>query len=151
MNSIEPIPITDEHGQPCFHVPLSNAPGMFAIVDQHSYASHLALGLTNTWLLNGNGTGKLYVRTTVPVEGRTSWTPLLVARLIVAAGPGTVVRYANGNTLDLRFINLAWRKGKSKRTDNTLLADAVRLLAQREASTATITTATTQNEEHLNG
>ena len=134
MNSTGLIPITDEHGQPCFHVPMSNAPGIFAIVDQHSYARLRALGLTNTWLLNGNGTGKRYVRTAVPTEGRAKGTILLVARLIVGAGPGTVVRYANGNPLDLRFINLAWRKGKSKRTDCAVLADAVRLRAEQQTT-----------------
>lgn len=123
MTPHSPIPFTDEHGQPCFHIPMSNAPGVSAIVDQHSYAALRSAGITGPWFLNGNGTGKSYVRIAVRVKG--SATLLLVARLIIGARPGTVVRYANGNPLDLRFLNLAWRSGTSKRTDSDVLADAV--------------------------
>ena len=146
MIAKHPIPFTDEHGLPCLRVPMSNAHGVFAIVDQHHFETLRALGLTRSWFLNGNGTGKRYVRTPVPAEGRPKGTILLVARLIIGAGPGTVVRYGNGNPLDLRFSNLAWRKGKSKRTDEALLADAVRLLAEREGHAAD--TPTTHHEEH---
>lgn len=129
-----PIPFTDEHGMPCFHVPLSNAPGTFAVIDQHTFATLRSQGLTSPWFLNENGTGRSYVRIAVPVEGRRSGTNLLLARLIIGAGPGTVVRYANGNPLDLRFVNLAWRKGKSGRTDTDTLAASLRLRAERRSN-----------------
>lgn len=132
-----PIPFTDAHGTPCLRVPLGNAPGSFAVIDRHSYDALISEGLTGPWFLNGNGTGRSYVRIAVPVEGRRSGTNLLVARLILGAGPGTVVRYANGDRLDLRFINLAWRKGKSSRTDADALAAANRLRVSRSIPTST--------------
>ena len=128
-----PIPFADEHGTPCFRIPLGNRPGTFAIVDQQQFANLVSQGVTGRWFLNSNGTGRSYVRIAVPVEGRRGGTNLLVARLIIGAGPRTVVRYANGNPLDLRFVNLAWRKGKSGRTDADTLAAAVRLRADRSA------------------
>lgn len=130
-----PIPFTDAHGTPCFHVPLGNAPDAFAVIDKHSYDTLISEGLTGPWFLNGNGTGRSYVRIAVPVEGRRSGTNLLVARLILGAEPGTVVRYANGDRLDLRFVNLAWRKGKSSRTDADALAAANRLRASHPMRT----------------
>ena len=131
----QPIPFADEHGTPCFRIPLSNAPGTFAIIDQHTFSSLRSQGLTSPWFLNGNGTGRSYVRIAVPVESSRGGTNLLVARLILGAGPRTVVRYANGNSLDLRFLNLAWRKGKSGRTDTDTLAASLRLRAARLATT----------------
>jgi hypothetical protein len=112
---------------PCLKVPLTNAPDLFAVVDQHSHARLVSQGLTGSWFLNDNGSGRSYVRTFVPTEGRQRTTNLQVARLIVGAGPRTVVRYANGDPLDLRYGNLAWRKGPSKRRDDDLLAAARRL------------------------
>ena len=128
-----PIPFADEHGAACFRIPLSNSPDTFAILDQQSFTNLISQGLTGRWFLNSNGAGRSYVRISVPVEGRRGGTNLLVARLIIGAGPRTVVRYANGNPLDLRFVNLAWRKGKSGRTDADTLAAAVRLRADRSA------------------
>ncbi len=136
MHQLSPIPFTDEHRQPCVRVPLTNAPGASAIVDEASYADLRARGLTGPWFLNDNGTGRKYVRTGVPVAGQPKGTLLLIARLILGAGPGTVVRYANGNPLDLRFTNLAWRKGKSKRTDAALLDYAKAFLSERNAPPA---------------
>lgn len=131
-----PVSFTDEHGTPCIRIALSNSPGTFAIIDQHSFTDLVSQGLTGPWFLNSNGTGRNYVRIAVPVEGRRSGTNLLVARLIIGAGPHTVVRYANGNPLDLRFANLAWRKGKSGRTDTETLAAALQLRAERHANTS---------------
>lgn len=143
-----PIPFTDEYGMPCLRVPLGNAPGIFAIIDRHRYDDLISQGLTAPWFLNGNGTGRSYVRTAVPVEGRRSGTNLLIARLIIGAGPGSVVRYANGNPLDLRFINLAWRKGKAKGADLDTLAASLRARPQRNAAAARPTTSTA--ERNLN-
>jgi hypothetical protein len=137
VTTAAPVPFTDEFGRPCCRVPLSNVPETFAIIDRHIYADLHAQGLTGHWLLNSNGSGRAYVRTAVPTEHNPKGTILLVARLIVVAGPGTVVRYANGDPLDLRFTNLAWRKGKSGRTDAAVLADAQRLRAERDARTMT--------------
>lgn len=134
MTLTKPIPFHDEHGTACLNVPLTNAPGVFAQIDRHSFLALQRLGLTGPWFLNGNGSGKRYVRANVPERDRRNWTPLLVARLIIGAGPGTVVRYANGDPLDLRFINLAWRKGRSSRADTEVLADANRLIAERNAT-----------------
>lgn len=142
----EPIPFADEHGMPCFRIPISNAPDTFALIEQHTFNSLVSRGLTGPWFLNGNGTGRSYVRIAVPVEGKGGGTNLLVARLILGAGPRTVVRYANGDPLDLRFINLAWRKGKSGRTDTDTLAASLQLRAQR--SSKTIPHSTTERSAH---
>jgi len=124
-------------------VPLSNAPGTFAIIDQHNYAAIRARGLTGAWFLNGNGSGRFYVRTKVMATGRPDGTNLLVARLILHAGPKAAVHYANGDPLDLRFFNLVAHRGHSRRTDGDLLDEAVR---RRSASAGTARTNTTEND-----
>lgn len=115
-------------------MPLTNAPGSFAIIARHHHADLKARGLTGAWFLNSNGSGRAYVRTHIPVEGRPDGTNLLVARLIVGAGPNVAVRYANGNPLDLRYFNLVGQKGRSKRTDDELLAAAVKRRGMLEAA-----------------
>lgn len=115
-----PIPFRDEHGVNCLRVPLDRAGRSYAIVTEADYRRVRRAGATGAWLLNDAAPGRTYVRTSVRT-GRGESTLVMVARLIMSAPPRTVVRYVNGNRLDLRPWNLAVQKGKAKRDDMQLV------------------------------
>jgi len=112
-----PRAFLDERGRACLLVPLDREGRGLAIVEERDYLAVRAMGATGVWLANANTKrSRRYVRTSVPTGPQTA-TNVQVARLIVGAGPGTVVRYLNGNPLDLRRENLTWQRGQSKRDD----------------------------------
>jgi hypothetical protein len=91
----------DSAGVTCVRVPLANTHES-AILRKVDYDRLKAAGLSSFWDLNGNGSGSFYVRAKRPGFGK-----LMVARLVLQANEmGTVVRYANGDRLDLRLSNL---------------------------------------------
>jgi hypothetical protein len=69
--------------------------------------------------LNSNGHGTSYVRTAA------AGTMLTPARIIAGARGRSVVRYVNGDPLDLRPENIILRKGMAKRADADIVADSV--------------------------
>lgn len=115
-----PIPFVDERGRECLKVPLGGRRGgeRFAIVEARDYQRIREAGAIGSWYWNSNGKGKGrgYVRTCVPIGGG-KWSLVQVARIIDGTGAKAIVRYANGDTLDLRSSNLLWERGKAKRND----------------------------------
>lgn len=116
-----PIPFRDaETGMNCLRVPLDRKGRRFAIVSEADYHRVQRAGATGAWLLNEAAPGRAYVRTMIRT-GRGTSTLAMVARLIMDAGPRNVIRYINGDHLDLRPWNLIMQKGRSKRADVRLI------------------------------
>jgi len=113
----QPTAFTDEFGRAALKVPLDNHGRTHAIVEPHAYQRVLDSGLTGMWFTNSNGHGRRYVRT---VTAGSRGTLTLIARVIMDAGPGEVIRYANGDSLDLRAMNLVSRRGRAKRRDSQI-------------------------------
>lgn len=110
------IPFTDEAGRPCLRVPLDPNGNAYAVVLAHHYREIQRAGATGAWFLNDNGFGIRYVRTKVP-DGAGKTTMIMVARLIVGAGPRSTIYYQNKDRMDLRPENLFWhRNGRTKRS-----------------------------------
>lgn len=127
-----PAQFTDEHGQECIRVSLDNRGRHFATINAHDYLAVLRAGVTGAWFMNDNGKGRSYVRAAVPT-GIGTCTNVQIARIIIGAGPRTIVRYANGDPLDLRRANLSWQRGKAKRTDDHLAQRGAEYRAARAA------------------
>ena len=98
-----PIYFTDEHGIPCVRMPLAGT-DLTAILWQIDYERLKRAGLSNYWTANRSGAGNIYVR-----AKRSGMGLLMVARMVLEGPEGElsqVVRYANGDRLDLRRPNL---------------------------------------------
>jgi hypothetical protein len=104
----------------CLRVPLDRTGRTYATVSKSDYHRIQRAGATGAWLLNEAWPGRAYVRTMIRT-GRGTRTLAMVARLIMDAGPRTVIRYINGDHLDLRPWNLMAQKGKAKRADIRLI------------------------------
>jgi hypothetical protein len=115
----QPIPFIDEFGSEALKVPLDNHGLNHAIVSPHAYQSVIDSGLAGAWFTNSNGCGRRYVRTRAPGGPGTL---ALIARVILDAGPGEVIRYANGDSLDLRVMNLRSMRGRAKRRDSQIVS-----------------------------
>lgn len=88
----------------CAFVPVTNSPGHFVRVDLEDLRRLEAQGQAGAWFLNGNDHRPRYVRTqNGPGKGRLHQ----VARLITQAGPGEIVRYRDGDRLNLTRANLS--------------------------------------------
>ncbi len=114
-----PIPFTDERGRECLKVPLDRYGRKYSTVTVRGYQAVQDAGATGAWCLNGNGHGTSYVRTAA------AGTMLMPARIIAGAKARSVVRYVNGDPLDLRPENIVLRKGAAKRADADIVADSV--------------------------
>jgi hypothetical protein len=98
-------------GRDAVRVELTNAPGRHAILDADDFAALVARGYSRSWYLNQSGTGQTYVRLSC-----SKWLGYneTVARLIVSAGNGQVVKYRDGDPLNLRRGNLTVHRGRAK-------------------------------------
>lgn len=105
-----PIHTTDDHGTPIVLVPLASHP-IPAQVDAEDFDRLIAQGVSLFWTLNWSGTGYPYVRCSNP---RVAGHLTTVARLILNVGPGRVVKYRDGNRLNLRRSNLWVANGPAK-------------------------------------
>jgi len=114
-----PIRFTDDHGRECLKVPLDRYGRQYATVTESDYRAIQGAGATGAWYLNSNGHGGSYARI------HFNKTRLMPARIIAGAGPRSVVRYVNGDPLDLRPENIVLRKGAAKRDDAVIVADSV--------------------------
>ena len=90
-------------------VEMTNRPGVFAIVDRDDFTTWTDQGHSTRWFFNGTGQHK-YVRTYDPeCAGGT----VSVVRLMFQPAQGRIVRYRNGNRLDLRRENIIVTGGYS--------------------------------------
>lgn len=104
---------TDAAGNPLIHMPLSG--GAVCVLDAPDFDRLAALGVTDRWHFNDDGKGNAYVRVMLR---RPAGNLVMVARLILEAPKGQVIRYANKNPLDLRRVNLTLDNGFSKQREN---------------------------------
>jgi len=94
---------------PYLLVPISGATDEYAIIDADG-AEDLFREAPLPWWFNGNGYGQAYVKHRQPgVKGGLG----RVARKVVGAGLGQIVRHANGDRLDLRRENLLVQRGRA--------------------------------------
>jgi hypothetical protein len=114
-----PIRFRDQHGRECYKVPLDRQGQYHATVTARDYQTIREAGATGAWYLNGNGSGGAYVRI------HFNRTRLMPARIIAGAGPRSVVRYINGDSLDLRPENIVLQRGASKKADAFIVADHI--------------------------
>lgn len=83
-------------------VPLAGDRGT-ATVDADAFDRLMAEGVSDQWFVGHDGGGRDYVCVANP-ERRGGLN--MVARLILGPGPGGIVRYRNGDRMDLRWFNL---------------------------------------------
>lgn len=88
-------------------VEMANRPGVFATVDRKDFDRWKAEGRSTRWFLNGVG-ARQYVRVYDPTYagGLVS-----VVRLMFLPRQGRIVRYRNGDRLDLRRDNIIMTDG----------------------------------------
>lgn len=92
-------------------VEMSNRQGTFVTVDADDYVALVAEGLPTRWFLNRAGSGHDYVRF---APGRFAGKLETVARRIVRSRPGRIVRYVDGDRLNLRRSNLYLIPGNAR-------------------------------------
>lgn len=98
----------DERGRQYAQVPIAGTE-LFALVDGADLDDLLEIAPL-PWWYNDNGRGQSYVKHHQPgVRGRRG----RVARKITGAGQGQIVRYLNGDRLDLRRANLTIGRGRA--------------------------------------
>lgn len=100
----------------CAYVPVTNSPGYFVRVDLEDLRRLEAQGQAGAWFLNGNGGRSRFVRT----RRAGSRHLVQVARLITQAGPGEIVRYRDGDRLNLTRANLTLVRRTQHRADRSL-------------------------------
>jgi hypothetical protein len=99
---------TGPDGKAIVRVELTNARGLHATFDRDAWEDYLSRGGNPRLFYNDNGSGTFYVRTFQPgVAGKV----VSVARELLRAGRGQVVRYLNSDRLDLRTSNLSVEAG----------------------------------------
>lgn len=116
MSNTNPLRAThrfkDAAGRSCTRVPLANSP-LYAVLLAEDFERLTAAGLTHNWGLNRNkNEGQAYVCAKV-----TGANTISVARLITGARWKQIVRYRNGDHLDLRPENLFVTKGGKAHKD----------------------------------
>lgn len=107
---------TTANGAPVVRVEMTNAPGVFATVDQADWQGLAEEGFPTRWFLNKSGSRKrdksgqpyVYVRF---APDRFAGNLETVARTIMWPGVGRVVRYRDGNRLNLCRSNLVVENG----------------------------------------
>jgi hypothetical protein len=101
-------------------VPLDPYGTHYATIDKEAYRRVREAGAISPWVLNDNGKGRCFVRTSV-MTGKGRKTLVTVARLVAGAGPKETVRFVSRDQLDFRSENLlVTRGGKAKRNDGAL-------------------------------
>lgn len=108
-------------------VPLGNS-GVVTTIEADDYALLLGAGLSRPWVLNSNGRGRSYVRTSLPGIVGNLVSP---ARAFLGIGPNVVVRYEDGDPTNLRRSNLNVQPGQARRQDRHCVE-----LARRSRSAA---------------
>lgn len=86
--------------------------GSSVTIDRDDFDRLVRLGLSLNWFLSGDGQGRYYVCVRHPRLGNI----VPVAREIMRAGRGEVVRYRSRDRLDLRKSNLTRSEGAAKRS-----------------------------------
>lgn len=99
----------DPDGREIVTVPLSGGAWKPAVIYRKDFEQITAQGYSDQWTLNGCGSLR-YVRTH---SSNRRGTLVSVARLVLGEVPGQVVRYRDGDRLNLRSWNLYHTSGKA--------------------------------------
>ena len=110
-------------------VPISNRPGTYAWLYAADYDVILNDYGTTPWFVNDNGKGRLYVRL-VSSDRRAN---VMVSRVVVNDPNVTVIRYRDGDRLNLRSRNLDAVRPAPQRRVNQRPNRALRGLASLPA------------------
>lgn len=110
----EAIHITDENDEAIVLVPIANSPRSARIRVEDYRRITEDLGYSKCWQYNNKGRANSYVRLGLMAHqrGAGDWglpvlpTHIPVARLVLNAAPGMVVRYRDGDRLNLVADNL---------------------------------------------
>lgn len=102
---------SDADGAAVVHVRMSNDPSAFATFDADDY-DRLRRLYPGPWRLNSNGLGAIYVRAVAP---GTPYRNVNLAREALQPGHGRIVRYRDGDRLNLRRANLYVEEGTTHR------------------------------------
>src|SRR5262245_10597533 len=93
--------LIDEHGKKIVHVPLSDTvKSRYAILYENEYLALMDAGLSSRWRLKRDRGAVRVMSWLREIRGEVS-----VSRLVLGAGQGQEVTYANANPLDLRSSN----------------------------------------------
>ncbi len=111
-----PTLATDADGAPIYHIPTASSSFKIDASDID------AIG-PGPFFSNTNGADRLYVRTMTPANLAT------LARVLMNAGKGEIVRYRDGDPSNLRRNNMFISRGRSKRADRDLMPESGELLA----------------------
>lgn len=108
-----PLRFTDAGGHAAVRVFLCD--GTSAVADADDFDRLAALGFSPRWFPSGDGKGRSYVCVAPPPgSGLNTSTRVNVARLIAPpASRGVVVKYGDGNRLNLRRANLIGRRAET--------------------------------------
>ena len=108
-----PSRFTDAAGHTVVRVSLCD--GTHAVVDEDDFDRLVSLGFSPRWFPSGDGQGRSYVCVSPPAgSGLNHSTRVNVARLIAPpASRGMVVKYADGDRLNLRRENLIGRRAET--------------------------------------
>jgi hypothetical protein len=127
----DPIHTTDHDGQAIVLVPLANH-ATPARMFPGDYAEMRREGFSGLWTLNQNGSrGYSYVRC---AHARASGRLLTVARIIAGAEAGRIVKYHDGDRLNLRRDNLYLTGGLAFGRECSVLRNQANLSADCPAS-----------------
>lgn len=96
----------DDDGCAVVGVPISNRPGTHAWLYATDYAVILNDHGPTPWFVNDNGSGRLYVRLYMRLEGTNRPNNVMVSRLVLSDFDAPVIRYRDGDRLNLRSRNL---------------------------------------------
>ncbi|GBU19878.1 MULTISPECIES: hypothetical protein [Methylobacterium] len=111
----------DDDGRSVVGVPLTNRPGAHAWLYETDHAAIVAEYGHRAWFVNDNGKGQLYVR----LRGLGRRRLVMVARLVVADPLVRLIRYRDGDRLNLRSRNLDVLTARELTTRRTLRATHV--------------------------
>lgn len=102
-----PKPFFDRsRGIPCLSVPLNRNRTMFAKVDAADWIEMQEMGVNGLWQIANVGGSHLAVYIKMPMREFAQAGALTVARIILGLGRGEQVKFADGDTLNLRRSNL---------------------------------------------
>lgn len=92
----------DDDGCAVVGVPISNRPHLTAWLYATDYERITSAHAAASWLVNDNGDGRLYVR----LKDRERRNNVMVSRLVLDDPTISIIRYRDGDRLNLRSRNL---------------------------------------------
>lgn len=120
-----PERFVDKDGTEIVKVPLGRS-GKFALTNAADYDRLQREGVTGAWFLNGNGTGRDYVRAMLSRTSGLKARQISVARALMGLSDRKVVKCRNGDLTDLRRGNLRAASGRALRCDIALARKVIR-------------------------